>query len=57
MAGDGTETNLNDEPLEEDCWVPVCERRVMALALRPPEDCTAGWVEVHVRQRSTDLNT
>jgi hypothetical protein len=25
----------------------------MMLALRPPEDCEAGGVEVHVEQRST----
>jgi hypothetical protein len=43
----------HERPLEEDRWVPVCHTRILALALRPPEDCPAGSVEVQVRQRST----
>jgi hypothetical protein len=42
-----------ERPVEQDRWVPVRRTRVLALALRPPEDCPAGSVKVHVRQRST----
>jgi hypothetical protein len=41
------------EPVAEDEWVPVRGQRVFTLALRPPADCEARSVEVHVTQRST----
>jgi hypothetical protein len=42
-------------PLEE--WVPLDGRAVLLLAVRPPEDATAGTVEVVVTQRSTGHET
>jgi hypothetical protein len=42
-----------DEPLEQQRWIPVDSMRVLALVIRPPEDCPAGSVEVHVNQRSS----
>jgi hypothetical protein len=41
------------DPLEQGRWIEVSQTRVLALALRPPEGCGTGSVEVHVRQRST----
>ena len=40
-------------PVVEDQWLEVAATRIMMLALRPPCDCQAGSVEVHVMQRST----
>jgi hypothetical protein len=39
-------------PLEEGSWIEWPGRRYMSLALRPPEDCGRGKVEVHVTRRS-----
>jgi hypothetical protein len=41
-------------PLEEGDWVEWPGRRYMTLALRPPEECGRGTVEVHVRRRSNN---
>jgi hypothetical protein len=40
-------------PVVEDQWLEAPITRVMMLAMRPPHDCQAGSVEVHVTQRST----
>lgn len=40
-------------PVVEDQWLETSGTRTMMLALRPPRDCQAGGVEVHIRQRST----
>jgi hypothetical protein len=39
-------------PLEEGHWVEWPGRRYMTLALRPPQECGRGKVEVHVTRRS-----
>jgi hypothetical protein len=41
-------------PVVEDQWLEAPTTRVMMLALRPPQSCQGGSVEVHVTQRSTD---
>jgi hypothetical protein len=40
-------------PVVEDRWLDGRGQRMMLLALRPPRDCAAGSVEVHVAQRSS----
>jgi hypothetical protein len=40
-------------PVAEDQWLAARGQRMMLLTLRPPRDCAAGSVEVHVAQRSS----
>jgi hypothetical protein len=40
-------------PLAQSQWIDVPGQRLMILALRPPQTCPRGTVEVHVEQRST----
>lgn len=40
-------------PVVEDQWLEAPIARMMMLVLRPPCDCQAGSVDVHVTQRST----
>src|SRR5262249_60148955 len=39
--------------ISADRWVEVTTQRLMLLALRPPQHCAEGKVDVHVAQRST----
>ena len=36
-----------------DSWVPLRARRALFMVAKPPQRCTGGHVNVHVRQRST----
>jgi hypothetical protein len=38
--------------VKEDVWVETSGPRVMTVALRPPTECGAGSVEVHITRRS-----
>ncbi len=55
---DGTEQHKaielhRDNIITADRWVDVTTQRLMLLALRPPQHCAEGKVDVHVEQRST----
>ena len=43
----------NREPVPCRQWIEVNSMRLMMLAVRPPETCRQGKVQVHVDQRST----
>ena len=42
-----------DKPLRESAWQMLHDRNLMVLTMVPPEECTRGCLEVHVKQRST----
>jgi len=41
------------QPIEFGNWVEFSRRTALQLLIKPPQACTAGTLEVHVRQRST----
>jgi hypothetical protein len=43
----------NRQPVPCRQWIDVNSMRLMMLAIRPPESCRQGRVQVHVDQRST----
>jgi len=42
-----------DAPVRQSEWVMTRGRRLMILAMLPPEGCRQGNLEVHVTQRSS----
>jgi hypothetical protein len=40
-------------PVSEGHWIEVHGQSLMMLAIRPPEGCRQGKLDVHVEQQST----